>query len=124
MPIVFEPIPILARTILGLQEDLLKNKIYTVTPKTQIAIVCNAHGCKNPRTLAKDRRVLICGEFRCWECFVKLVRKQNKDFGVSEAATEEEILALLESYQSPHPEAKPFADNLFQLKKTPRFVPV
>jgi hypothetical protein len=116
--------PIFARTILGLQEDLAARNSGNGTHPSLIVIVCNAHRCKNSHTLEKDRRVLVCGEFRCWECFLKLVRSQKMAFGVSEEATEEEIFDLLEPYQSPHPEAKPFADNLFQLKETPRFVAI
>jgi hypothetical protein len=116
-------VPIYARTLLGLIEDVTKRSAGNGT-QIPIIIVCNAFGCKKAHTMNTEKRVFVCGEFRCMNCFSKLVRNQKLAFGVSEEATDEEIENLLEAFKPSEIGMKPFATNLFQLKKTPRFVAI
>ena len=80
-----------------------------------VVIVCNNARC-NQHTRDSEFRVVVLGDFRCWECFKKLVRNQKLAFDVSEEATEEEIKNLLKPFE------QPIAPNLYEPKKTPGFV--
>jgi len=79
-----------------------------------LVIVCGACNKKVP---ALEPKVLICGEFRCLECFRKLVLSQKLAFGVSGEAKEEGLMKLLALCTE-----IPYANNLYEPVHTPKFV--
>lgn len=122
MPVATEPI--YARTLLGLWEEQMARNIGNGSHAIPIVIVCNARKCKNAMTNNTEKRVLVLDEFRCMACFANLVRNQTAAFGVSDKPTDKEIEGLLKPYDPSETGMKPFATNLFKLKRTPRFVSI
>jgi len=115
--------PIFARTRLELIDKLERHSHSNGHSQPNVVLICNAPYCKreNPRLSPMEGCVLVLGEFRCMECFRKLVAFHPTAFGVSEKPTAAEIESVIRPYQ-PEPGERPFAANLYQPKNDPHLV--
>ena len=84
-----------------------------------IKLVVTCNNC-NAKTSEAQRRVMIHHEFRCIDCFRKLVIDPKSAIGISEGASDEEINELLTAVSAckdqPHLVTN-FIANLFEPKK-------
>ncbi|HVN26293.1 MAG TPA: hypothetical protein VMT99_01395 [Candidatus Paceibacterota bacterium] len=83
-----------------------------------LKIVCGGK-CNAPIAITKVR-VLICGEFRCLDCFAAIVRSQPSAFGLArdqKHVVDEDVMKLLVPY-----DGIPGSTNLYEPRVTPRFV--
>ena len=107
------------RTILSMDEKI--NEVFSRNPNVNVRIETVPICCKcNKPTLPAAKHLVVRGEFRCLECFLKLVREHKEDFGLDEddSFTEEELTTVA-------PECNhPYISNLFVSKKYPHFVGV
>lgn len=89
-----------------------------------VVIVCN--GKCNQQLRDSETKILICGEFRCRECFGKLVLSQKIAFGFPDEPTEDEPTKGDITDKDINELLVPFEHilipNLYEPKETPRFV--
>ncbi len=105
--------PIRPRSLVQMQEMLFEAHRRHIEPPVEP--VC---GKCNRVMREEEKRIIVSSDFRCQECFAKLVRQRSNDFGVSESPTDLEIKNLI------HPYEHKCVRNLYILKKQPAFLPV
>ena len=109
------------RTLLAMVEFAATNPRRNGDRVTAVVICGNVkHGVKLNDA---EKKILICGEFRCLKCFAELVRNQTMAFGVSKEASDEDIDLLLEPVPRVDIPCTFFpVPNLYRPKKEPRFL--